>query len=102
MSQSIANYPCRFTDEEQGVLGRKFETVLKEVRALKAELKRDSQASELLTKNDVANVLNVSLRTVDTLLANGELEATRIRGCVRFTREAVDRYIHESTGLYQS
>lgn len=47
----------------------------------------------LLTKKDVASYLNVSVRTVDTLVAEGALTPVHVRSARRFTRDSVDRYI---------
>jgi excisionase family DNA binding protein len=52
----------------------------------------------LLTRHDVAEHLNCSLRTVDTLVACGELQALRIRRCVRFTQGAIDAYLRRVAG----
>lgn len=49
---------------------------------------------QLMTKKDVATYLNVSIRTVDTLIAEGELIPIKIRTSSRFTYESVERYIH--------
>lgn len=47
----------------------------------------------LLTKEEVADWLQVSPRTVDTLAAGGELRKIKVRGCVRFSPGAVRAYI---------
>lgn len=55
--------------------------------------KRESAEGPLLTKEEVAEWLQVSPRTVDTLAASGELQRLKIRGCVRFAPNAVDAYV---------
>ena len=55
--------------------------------------KRESAEGPLLTKEEVAELLQVSPRTVDTLAASGDLQRLKIRGCVRFAPSAVDAYI---------
>lgn len=55
-----------------------------------------SRPEPLLTIDDVADHLRVSRRTVETLLAEGEIIALRIRGTRRFTREAVNAYIRSA------
>lgn len=46
---------------------------------------------ELMTKEAVANYWQISVRTLDGLIANGVLNAIRLgRRTVRFRREAVD------------
>ena len=47
----------------------------------------------LLTKEEVAERLQVSPRTVDTLAASGDLPRLKIRGCVRFEPGAIDAYL---------
>ena len=48
----------------------------------------------LLTKKEVATYLNVSIRTIDTLISEGELIPIKIRTSNRFTPESIERYIH--------
>jgi excisionase family DNA binding protein len=44
-----------------------------------------AQANErLLTRKEVAAAMTVSLRTVDRMLADGEIKSIRLRGRVRF------------------
>jgi excisionase family DNA binding protein len=52
----------------------------------------------LLTKSDMARYLHVSVRTIDTLVAEGELVPIHIRSARRFTKDAVDRYIRRQAG----
>jgi excisionase family DNA binding protein len=47
----------------------------------------------LLNQSDVADILNVSPRTVMRLRASGELKSIRVRGLVRFTTEDVVAFI---------
>ena len=47
----------------------------------------------LLSRGDVADLLGVSMRTVDRLRAEGELRSVLVRGCVRFTAADVQAYI---------
>lgn len=56
-----------------------------------------SDPSPLLKREEVAELLNVSLRHVDTLVASGELSPVRIGRAVRFRPEEVDSFIEEST-----
>lgn len=51
----------------------------------------------LMTVRDVATYLNVSVRTVEALIAEGELVPLRIRSVRRFTREAVQAYVRNAT-----
>lgn len=52
----------------------------------------------LLTIDDVARLLNVSRRTVENLVADGELVPLRIRGARRFTPEMVDVFLRTTAG----
>ena len=47
----------------------------------------------LLDVEDVARYLQVSKRTVETLIAEGQIEPIWVRGQRRFTREALDAYV---------
>lgn len=47
----------------------------------------------LLKRADAARFLNVSIRTVDELLARGELPACRVGGSIRFREETLSRYV---------
>jgi excisionase family DNA binding protein len=49
---------------------------------------------ECLTRPDLAKVLQVSLRTVDRMIADGEIPVRRVRGkIVRFLYEDVEDYL---------
>jgi excisionase family DNA binding protein len=55
------------------------------------------QAMPLLTKRAVADdVLNVSVKTVERLVAAGELTPVKIMGATRFRRADVDALIERS------
>jgi excisionase family DNA binding protein len=41
-------------------------------------------AIRFLTRRELAEALSISLRTVDEMVANGEVPVVRIRGAVRF------------------
>lgn len=47
----------------------------------------------LMNKRQVADYLNVSVRTVDNLVAEGQLFPVRVRSAKRFTRKSVERYV---------
>jgi excisionase family DNA binding protein len=49
--------------------------------------------SPLLDKADVADLLRVSVRTVDRLRVSGDLKAVRVRGRVLFNPEDVQAFI---------
>ena len=47
----------------------------------------------LLEKKHVVNRLSLSLRTVDRLVASGELEKVKVRGAVRFRESDVQALV---------
>lgn len=51
------------------------------------------ERSELLSKAGAGQILNVSPRTVDRLIASGDLIAVRIAGSVRIRRADLDAYV---------
>ena len=55
-------------------------------------------ADNLMTKQNVADALQISTRTVHKLTISGELQTTKVgaRG-IRITREAFDSYLRKST-----
>lgn len=50
-----------------------------------------------MTREDVAKILNVGIATVDRYRENGLIEYIKFGGNVRFTAEAVSRFIDSST-----
>lgn len=65
-------------------------------RRLAPLLEASERPEPLLTVGDVAAYLNVSKRTVETLISEGELVPLRIRGVRRFTRNAIDAYVRKA------
>lgn len=61
------------------------------------ESRSSSHPAPLLKREEVAELLNVSLRHVDTLVSTGELSPVRIGRAVRFRPEEIDSFIEEST-----
>lgn len=53
---------------------------------------------KLLTKKQAAERLAVSVRTLDRMRSTGEIQATMVRGAVRFHPAVIDRYIARHTG----
>ena len=54
-----------------------------------------SSAQPCVTRFELAALLRVSVRTVDRMIAAGELPVRRVRGrAVRFLRSDVERYLH--------
>lgn len=48
---------------------------------------------DLLRVGDVAKILHVTTRTVDRLLAAGDLPVTEIGGSVRVRRDELERFV---------
>jgi len=49
------------------------------------------------TRYELAELLRVSVRTVDRMIAAGEIRVRRIRGkCVRILRSDVERYLEKN------
>ena len=78
----------QFLELQEALYSSLGELIRQEVRAL-----RQAPEDALLTLEDVAEILAVSPRTVETLVAEGSLVPLRIRGTRRFTRQAVDGYL---------
>ena len=53
----------------------------------------DELDDQLMTLPQVAHYLQVSERTVETLIAEGELQPIYVRSCRRFEPEAVKAYV---------
>jgi excisionase family DNA binding protein len=51
----------------------------------------------LLNKREAADRLAVSVRTLDRMRSMGEIQATKVRGAVRFHPAVIERYIARQT-----
>lgn len=49
--------------------------------------------NRLLTKTEVCEILAISRPTLDRIVADGDLEALRIRGQIRFAEQELLRYL---------
>lgn len=67
--------------------------VREEVQALREELVGHPQQTQLLTREEAADHLRISTRTLDDMEEAGEIQAVRIRGRVLYHRETLDAYI---------
>ena len=47
----------------------------------------------LVSKSKAAALLDVSVRTVERLVASGELIRVRVRGCIRITLDSIREYL---------
>lgn len=52
---------------------------------------------EILTLQDVADLLKVHRKTIYTMAQRGEIPCFKVRGQWRFRREDIDRWIQEQT-----
>ena len=68
---------------------------------LQAARRKDAAPEPLLTKEDAAEVLGVSPRTVDTLLANGEIGSVKVKRCRRIPPAALRSYIDRQANTSQ-
>lgn len=48
---------------------------------------------KLMTKSEICEMLQISERTLERIIADGDLPALRIRGQLRFLREDLLRYL---------
>jgi excisionase family DNA binding protein len=82
---------------EQGHRPVQHSDLLRKLEEVDEKLSRitssPDESSTLLTRQDLAGRLRCSIRTVDTLVARGEIQALRIRGCIRFSPDAIDAYL---------
>ncbi len=70
------------------------EHITETIRQLNAQLLKEHAALKpLMSVEDVAKALNVSVRTVETLIAGGELRPLWIKGQRRFHPDAVGAYV---------
>jgi excisionase family DNA binding protein len=52
---------------------------------------------KLLTKREAAERLSVSIRTLDRMRSTGQIQATMVRGAVRFDPTMIQRFIAKHT-----
>ena len=55
----------------------------------------------LFTVKEASEILNNSERTVRRDINDGFLEAVKIRGCLRITRESIERRVKEAAELFR-
>ena len=66
---------------------------------LSPERRGSGAAPGCVTRFELAELLRVSVRTVDRMIAAGEIRVRRIRGkAVRFLRSDVERYLEKAEG----
>lgn len=60
---------------------------------------RSGMRENLLTKRDVATILNVSVRTVERYVSEAKLQPVKLSArCIRFTPAEVDKFIRNRGG----
>lgn len=77
----------------QGATLSDFRAIVRE--ELRAERRREAAPEPLLTKADAAEVLGVSERTVDTLVASGQLASVKVARCRRIPPQALHAYVRQ-------
>jgi excisionase family DNA binding protein len=70
----------------------------KEVRAVREQVEglNGTDDTGLLPRDDAADRLGISTRTLDTLEAAGEIQAVRIRGRVLYHPDTIDAFIRRA------
>lgn len=68
-----------------------LEEMLKEVKGMHDEFVNFNAPHPLMTKQDVADYFQVSVRTVENMVRDGELNPVMVKSLPRFKRADVDR-----------
>ncbi len=77
-----------------------IETLLLDIKHGAPKLNKEEQLPELLTRQQVAEYLHVSIKTVDNIVKDGHLKKYSFSGSTRFKREDV-RAVPEHWEPYQ-
>ncbi|MCS3676234.1 excisionase family DNA binding protein [Salinibacter ruber] len=56
------------------------------------------EPEELLTREETANRLRISIRTLDDMADSGEIQPVRIRGRVLYHPETIEAYVQRRVG----
>lgn len=81
--------------------------VQQEIRQLRKQVERlleqtrSEDPDRLLTVEEAAEILNISERTVATLIADGQIPSVKIRRCRRIPRKALLAYVRRKAGRQQ-
>lgn len=70
---------------------------LSEVRDDIRELRTERDPESLLTREEAAERLRISTRTLDDMAAEGEIQPIRVRGRVLYHPDALDAYIRHAS-----
>ena len=84
--------------QPRGGIREDLHTLLEAVSAIHERLDTlaEDDASPLLTREEAAERLRISTRTLDTMEAAGEIQAVRIRGRVLYHPETLEAYIRRA------
>lgn len=97
MSQPNPNDESGDDPSDDSTLRSLISEVREEVQALREELVEQPSDSQLLTREEAADHLRISVRTLDDMEEAGEIQAVRIRGRVLYHRETLDAYIQRQS-----
>lgn len=97
MAQSNPNDESGDDLPDESTLRSLISEVREEVQALREELREQPSDSQLLTREEAADYLRISVRTLDDMEEAGEIQAVRIRGRVLYHRETLDAYIQRQS-----
>lgn len=74
-------------------LREEMHNLKEEVENLREEIARPNE--QLWDVKDVAYYLNISKRSVETLIAEGEITPLRVRSCRRFDAETIKTWVRK-------
>jgi excisionase family DNA binding protein len=77
-------------------VAERFDRLEEKLDRLRQERKLQRDPDRLLTREEAAERLQVSIRTLDTLRAAGKLRAVKVKRRVRFHPDALDAYIRRA------
>lgn len=97
MSNSTTPEDAAETTLDNGDLRALISKVREEVQALREELIGHTPTTQLLTRDEAADYLRISTRTLDDMEEAGEIQAVRIRGRVLYHRETLEAYIQSQS-----
>jgi excisionase family DNA binding protein len=74
-----------------------LEDIQKDIQSLQ-DAPDDAPANRLLSREEAADRLRISVRTLDDMEAAGEIQPVRIRGRVLYHPEALEAFIRRNAG----
>lgn len=80
-------------DSPDGTLRSLISEVHREVQALREEIAGRFPNTHLFTRDEAADYLRISVRTLDDMEEAGEIQAVRIRGRVLYHQETLEAYV---------